>query len=73
MSISSSLHGAACCCTKYAHTFRNMTSRPRRAAQELQDESDSGGAYGNYGLRDQQFALRWTQTNVYATLQSSAL
>lgn len=35
------------------------------ALDELESESPTG-SYGNYGLLDQTFALRWTQTNVRA-------
>eukprot|EP00040_Diaphanoeca_grandis_P024793 m.136740 g.136740 ORF g.136740 m.136740 type:complete len:638 (-) comp29877_c1_seq1:119-2032(-) len=33
------------------------------AVQELQDERDDG-VYGNYGLRDQRYAMQWTRRNI---------
>jgi carboxylesterase type B len=34
------------------------------ALQELEDE-DEHNSYGNYGLRDQGFAMEWTQRNIH--------
>ena len=35
------------------------------ALEELQNES-STGSFGNYGLQDQRFAMKWTQENIQA-------